>query len=176
MKKLFSFVIFAALLIWTWKIVHRETNLGFETHAGIQAQLEQMIQAAVMAKKPTASDFKMEKLWTEPMTANKVKAHFSYSFKDNETPPNTVEQNIQGEAVLYREAPQMTTSAEDAGKADRWVLQSIKTTSDSIIFSEGALLDADASTTPAENAPTTANPLDKAHDSTTEAPAQHPHN
>jgi hypothetical protein len=150
MKKLLSFAIFAALLIWTWNIVHRETNLGFETHAGIQAQLEQMIQAAVMSKKPTASDFNMEKLWTEPIAANKVKAHFSYSFKDSETPQDTVQQFIQGEAILYREAPQMANPADNANKTDRWVLQSIKTTSDSLIFSEGALLNTDSSTPSAE--------------------------
>ena len=141
MKKLLSFVIFAALLIWTWKVVHQDSNLGFETHAGIQSQLEQLISAAVTAKKPTATEFKMQKLWTEPMAANKVKAHFAYSFKETETLNQPIEQIIEGEAVLYREAPQAANDVEDTGPLDRWVLQSIKTTTDSVIFSEGADLD-----------------------------------
>ncbi len=145
MKKLLSFVIFAALLIWTWKVVHRESNLGFETHAGIQAQLEQIIQAAVMAKRPSATEFKMQKLWTEPMTNNKVKAHFSYSFQESDTLQAPVEQTIEGEAVLYREAPQANPSAEDGNLTDSWVLQSVKTTRDSVVFSEGTLLDSKTS-------------------------------
>ena len=174
MKKLFSFVIFAALLIWTWKVVHRESNLGFETHAGIQAQLEQIIQAAVMAKRPSATDFKMQKLWTEPMASNKVKAHFSYSFQESDSLQSPVEQTIEGEAVLYREAPQASTSNDDGSITDRWILQSVKTTRDSVVFSEGTLLD--SATTPATSPDGTATPQDgtAVPETTTDAPASEP--
>lgn len=174
MKKLLSFVIFAALLIWTWNVVHRESNLGFETHAGIQAQLEQIIQAAVMAKRPSASEFKMQKLWTEPLANNKVKAHFSYSFQESDSLQAPVEQTIEGEAVLYREAPQANTTAEDGGITDRWVLQSVKTTRDSVVFSEGTLLDSKESSTTPTTEGTVVTPEQNTAPATTEAPVTEP--
>lgn len=155
MKKLLSFVIFTALLIWTWQIVHSESNLGFETHAGIQNQLEQLIQSAVTAKKPTATDFTMQKLWTERLASNKVKAHFAYSFKDAEENQGAIEHTLEGEAVLYREASEATPN-ENGEMTDHWVLQNIKTTNDSFVFTEGmTLTPADATATPAptEQAP-----------------------
>ena len=133
MKKLVSFVVFAALLIWSWTIVHSVSQTGFETHAGIQDKLSELIENLVQAKKPSATDITVEKIITENLGADKVKAYFTYSFQEAQKGGESSEQVIQGEAILRRE-PSETPSE------DKWILQSVKTTNDSISFVEGTVI------------------------------------
>lgn len=133
MKKIVSLVIFAAALFWTWNIIHSTPAIGFETHSGIQMKLADMIKETVMAKKPTAKNFHITRLWTESLSDTKVRAVFSYQFSDTVENNETTEQTVEGEAVLFREP-------KDESNQDRWVLQSVRTTNDIVTFSEGLVV------------------------------------
>ncbi len=142
MKKTMSLIVFVAALFWTWNIIHSSPAIGFETHSGIQEKLAILIKQTVMAKKPTAKNFKITRLWTEALSETKVRAVFGYAFSDSADGDPT-EQTVEGEAILFREP-------QDESKLDRWSLQSVRTTNDVVTFSEGLVVIPDAETAPAE--------------------------
>jgi hypothetical protein len=144
MKKIVSLIVFTAALFWTWNIIHSSPAIGFETHSGIQEKLAILIKQTVLAKKPTANNFKITRLWTESLSETKVRAIFAYEFSDAVEGGDTTEQTVEGEAVLFREP-------QDESKLDRWTLQSVRTTNDIVTFSEGLVVTPDAE--PSEAAP-----------------------
>lgn len=133
MKKLLGFAIFTALMIWTWGLIHSTSPVTFETHAGIQEKLSTLIQTIIQSKIPNATDVNVSKMITENLSNNQVKAIFSYSYTEPQENGEVSEQIIDGEAVLAREASE---NPDD----DKWVLQSVKTTGDSITFVEGTVI------------------------------------
>lgn len=135
MKKIVSLVIFIVVLVWTWNVVHATPTIGFETHSGIQARLADLIRQTLAEKKPQAKDLVITRLWTEEMSDNKVRAVFAYKFIEPAA-EGDAEQTIEGEAILHREA------TENSG-VDKWTLQSVKTTNDSVTFSEGSVITPD---------------------------------
>lgn len=156
MKKILSLVVFIAALIWTWNAIHTSQAVGFETHSGIQGKLAELIQNTLATKKPTAKDLSITRLWTETLSDNKVRAVFAYKFVDTSESGETLEQVIEGEAILHRDPTQ------EAG-VDKWTLQSVKTTNDLVIFTEGSMISPGTDTepvteAPAETIPPTENP------------------
>lgn len=149
MKKIISLVVFIAALVWTWNVIHTSTAIGFETHSGIQVKLAELIGNTLAVKKPNAKDLSILRLWTETMSDNKVRAVFAYKFMEVAENGDELEQIIEGEAVLHREP------SEDAA-VDRWTLQSVKTTNDIVIFSEGSVITPGIETPAAEASPTPA--------------------
>ena len=133
MKKIVSLVVFVAALAWTWNVIHSSEAIGFETHSGIQAKLAELIQQTLTAKKPNAKDLAITRLWTEPVGENKVRAVFSYKFTEPSENGESLEQVIEGEAVLHREP-------SETPNVDKWILQSVKTTNDMVVFSEGSTI------------------------------------
>lgn len=133
MKKIVSLVVFIAALVWTWNVIHTSDAVGFETHSGIQAKLAELIQNTLSAKKPNAKDLSIMRLWTESLGDNKVRAVFAYKFVDTSEGGEALEQVIEGEALLYREP------SEDSA-VDKWTLQSVKTTNDIVVFTEGSTI------------------------------------
>ncbi len=135
--KYISIVVFAAALIWTWTIVHNSSPISFETHSGIQERLAETIINTIKTKRPSASEITIEKVWTEVLATNKVKAFFVYSFKDA-TESGSVKSEIRGEGILERQA-------DDGSGSDRWALSKVKTTSDAIQFDDATIITGSAS-------------------------------
>jgi hypothetical protein len=147
MKKIVSLIIFTAALAWTWNIIHSTQAIGFETHSGIQEKLAEMIKQTVLSKKPNAKNFRIARLWTESLSENKVRAVFAYEFSEAaEGTENTV-QTVEGEAILSREA-------RDESNLDKWILQSVRTTNDTVTFSEGLVVTPEADSAAPEATPT----------------------
>jgi hypothetical protein len=133
MKKIVSLVVFVAALAWTWNVIHSTEAIGFETHSGIQAKLAELIQQTLSTKKPHAKNLAITRLWTEPVGENKVRAVFSYKFTEPSENGEFLDQVIEGEAVLHREP-------SETPNVDKWILQSVKTTNDMVVFSEGSTI------------------------------------
>ena len=133
MKRIVSLLVFVSALIWTWNVIHTTEAVGFETHSGIQVQLAKLIGDTLAVKKPEAKDLTITRLWTESLGENKVRAIFAFKFLEPVIENETLEQTIEGEAILYREP-------SDDPEVDRWVLQSVKTTNDIVVFTEGSTI------------------------------------
>lgn len=163
MKKIISLVVFVAALVWTWNAIHTSQAVGFETHSGIQMKLAELIQNTLAAKKPTAKDLAITRLWTETLNDNKVRAVFAYKFVEIAEGGEALEQIIEGEAILHREP-------SENPNVDNWTLQSVKTTNDLVVFTEGSTITpgqeaapagetSDTSTAPATDGTTTPAPV-----------------
>ena len=130
--KYVSLVLFTIALIWTWNLVHTESDISFETHSGIQQKLADLITETIKTKKPSASEIVIEKIWTEVQSAEKVKAFFIYSFKDT-TEEGVVSSQIRGEGLLERKG--VTSEGND-----HWVLTKVQTTNDAIQFDDATIV------------------------------------
>lgn len=130
--KYISLIVFSALLIWTWNVIHHNSAISFETHSGIQEKLASIISETIKAKRPNASDILIEKIWTEVLSEKKVKAFFIYSFKDS-SESGLVTSQIKGEGILERQ------SSEDP-QIDKWALTNVKTSNDSIQFDDSTII------------------------------------
>lgn len=139
MIKIFSLVLFVSALIWTWYLFNSPTQMGTDIHAGIQSKLTLLIEDSVKAKRPSMSNFRLNKMFTELLDNNKVKAHFSYQFddtlpKDDENPTEDVTtQNISGEAILIK-------GLSEDPNVQKWILQSVTTDSQALDFKEGTTI------------------------------------
>ena len=131
--KYLSVFMFALLLAWTWNVIHRDAAISFETHAGIQEKLAQLIQQTVMNKRPTASKIQIQKIWTEPKGEDEVLAHFTYSFQEPDTHGKFLTNQITGQSLLQKQT-------DNGSGLDRWSLKDVKTTGDSVVFEEGLLV------------------------------------
>ena len=144
--KYLSLLLFTVALVLTWKVIHKDPEITFETHSGIQEKLAAFIVDTIKVKKPQATDINIEKVWTEPTGEAQVKAFFIYSYKDT-TEEGVITTQIQGQGVLERQGL-------DESGADRWQLTKVQTTNDSIMF-EDALIVTPGETTEETPAPPT---------------------
>lgn len=135
MKKIVSLMVFLALLIWTWNVIHSSDAIGFETHAAIQDKIADLIKQNLLAKKPESKNLEFTQLWTENIEGNKVRAHYTYRFQEKLASQDQTEQSIKGEAVLVRQ------NSEDPA-VDTWKLLEVKTTSDEVMYNGGSTVSA----------------------------------
>lgn len=130
--KYIGVLVFAVALIWSWNLVHSPSQVSLETHSGIQQKLAELIYETIKTKKPNAQQIKIDRVWTEYVNPEKVKAFFTYSYQEDQ-----VASSIRGEGVLERQK-------EDASGLDKWSLTQVKTTNDTIVFEEGLLVTPDS--------------------------------
>jgi hypothetical protein len=129
--KYLSVIFFTISLVWTWNVIHSKSDVSFETHSGIQEKLGGLIRDSILAKKPTATEITIEKIWTEKLTKDKVKASFIYSYKDN-SEEGVVTTRIAGQGYLEKKP--------DEGDSNHWILTDFATTSDNIEFNDATLV------------------------------------
>ena len=130
--KYVSLVIFVAALAWTWSVIHSEASVPFETHSAIQEQLASHIIEKIKAQRPNATDILVEKMWTEILSPDKLKAHFAYSFKENLESGAAISK-ITGEGMLVHEG-------EDAEGRPRWVFTKGPASSNAIQFDDTTVI------------------------------------
>ncbi|WP_409478415.1 hypothetical protein [Pseudobdellovibrio sp. HCB154] len=142
MIKIFSFVLFVSAFIWTWCLFNSPSQMGTDIHAGIQSKLTILIEESVKANVPTMANFRLNKMYTEKLEDNKVKAHFSYQYDE----ADATTQTISGEAVL-------TKALSEDPNVQKWVLQSVNAGSQALEFKEGTTISSDGTTTSTEETP-----------------------
>lgn len=142
MIKIFSFVLFVSAFIWTWCLFNSPSQMGTDIHAGIQSKLSILIEESVKAKAPSMANFRLNKMYTEKLEDNKVKAHFSYQYDD----ADATMQTISGEAVL-------TKALSEDPNVQKWILQSVNAGTQALEFKEGTIISSDGTTTSTEETP-----------------------
>lgn len=148
MKKIVSLLVFFALLIWTWTVIHNSPAVGFETHTAIQEKMAELIKQNLLSKRPQSQNLEFSRLWSENLDGNKVRVVFSYKFQELLNSKDQIDQAIDGQAILER------LPSEDPSQ-DNWKMLEIKTTADNVAYRDGSTVSAtdaenpgDASVTP----------------------------
>lgn len=142
--KYLSLVLFAALFVWTWQVIHQDSTITFETHSGIQEKLANLIVENVKTKRPQAKEVIVDRVWTEVVSASQVQAHFIYSYREASAGGEMVLSRIQGDGLLERQGDK---------DSDHWKLVKVQTNNDSIVFEDGLVVTPDSTTPAAEPAP-----------------------
>lgn len=132
--KYISVLFFAVALAWTWHVVHSKPEVSFETHSGVQEKLAELIKASLLAKKPEATEFVIEKIWTETITATKLKTYFIYSFKET-TEEGPITNRIEGSGFLEKKE-----SLENENESNHWVFSNFVVGNDVIEFGDSSLV------------------------------------
>lgn len=165
MVKILSLIIFIAAFVLSWCAFNSKSNLGIDIHAGIQSKLTLLIEDTIKAKRPNSENFKLIKMYTQKIDDLKVLAHFSYEFQDqmptteSDTLVEKVTQKIAGTAVLAK-------SVSEDPSIQKWVIQSVKTGTETVDFKDGLTITADgvtAETSPTEAVPATETPAPSEH-------------
>jgi hypothetical protein len=149
--KYISVLVFAIVLGWTWHVIHSSSSISFETHSGIQEKLAELITSTIKAKRPTATDIFIEKLWTEVVSEDKVEAHFRYSFKDQSEGGGVTTTEIQGTGLLQRQPSQNDDQ-------DRWSLTKVHTSNNAVSFDDAVIITADGKDETSESPTSTTTP------------------
>jgi hypothetical protein len=127
--KYLSTILFALCLGWTWKVIHTQGPVTFNTHAALQSRLAEIIANAIENIKPESANFKIDYLWTEVLSNGQIKAHFSYKFDEVDSEEDIIENGIEGYAILEK--------AKTVTEEDRWAVIEVKTNSGTLNFREG---------------------------------------
>ncbi|HMN69231.1 MAG TPA: hypothetical protein PKC28_11880 [Bdellovibrionales bacterium] len=109
--KVVSVLIFAIALIGSWSLIHAKKKVSESVHVGIQSDLKNIITEYVGQNLPAAKNLRFEKMWTETLSKDKVRANFVYSFEDNAENGEPAIVEISGSAMLKKieETPEMST-------------------------------------------------------------------
>ena len=137
--KYISTLIFGVALVYTWNLVNQVPSIAFETHAGLQTKIAEVIKQSVIEIKPLVKEITIIKITTEPIDDKTVKARFSYKFVEaSEESGELAEQQVEGEATLTR-------SASADPERDLWTMENVKTNTGAMSFKDGIVI------TPTEN-------------------------
>ncbi len=113
--KIVSALIFLGALVGSWIAVHAKKPVSESVHIGIQNDLRNIITEYVQKNLPESRNLRFEKMWTETIKKDRVKAHFVYSFEDASQTGEPALVEIQGSALLNKieETPEMATWSFD---------------------------------------------------------------
>jgi hypothetical protein len=139
MIKYISVIFFVGLLSWSWGIIHGSPKISFETHAGIQEKLGDLIVQTIQKKLPEAEAIVINQLWTEILSETSLKAHFNYTFS-TKSDEGKVNSSITGFVVLQKSSE----PNEEEPEKETWKVSEVKTTNNALIFEEGLLINTDA--------------------------------
>jgi hypothetical protein len=145
MIKYISVIFFVSFLSWSWSIIHGSPKISFETHAGIQEKLGDLIVQTIQRKLPDAQEIVINQMWTEILTGTSLKAHFNYSFVTAEQ-EGKVNASITGYVVLEKS----TEPNEADTEKETWKVSEVKTTNNALIFEEGLLINTDTISEPTD--------------------------
>lgn len=139
--KYFGVLLFAIGMVWSWRMVHSSPEIPLETHYAIQENLGNLLIQSLMKAKPDATEAKIEHVWSELFQREKIKVHFTYSFREPMKEGGQAESKIDGNCILQQ-------SHDDNGQPV-WVASQFTTTSDRIVFEEGLVVNAGSTPTTA---------------------------
>jgi hypothetical protein len=133
--KYLSPIVFVALLIWSWNLVHSLSGIAYETHFSIQERMAEVIQMVIKQKRPEATNLKITRLWTETLDDQKVKLIFEYNYSETATDGEVSERSISGEAILIK--------TEETEQREVWTIEKVQPNHDELVFMEGLTIKSD---------------------------------
>ena len=128
-------ILFAMKL--SWGMAYCENSLPTYLHVDLQNEIQTYISEYITNNAPEARDLIFSNVWTETVKENKIKAHFSYSFTNDDTESGALRVALDGYAVLN----QIKKPGEE--KYDFWSFDELFILNDHIEFDEGITIKAD---------------------------------
>lgn len=117
-------IVFALLLVGTWKLSLSESLVDLETHTRLQTRLIEIIQNAVTEQRPDAIEIRFNRVWTEALGKNEILATFSYILSDSDE----TKESVSGEAKILRT------------KEGEWSIDKVLTSNNGLQFQKGLVI------------------------------------
>jgi hypothetical protein len=126
MKYLSLIALLIALSV-SWSLVHRKSDLSEGIHVGIQDDLKKIITDYIQKNLPQSKNVQFERMWTERLSKDKVKASFIYSFEEENEEVGPARVNIEGYAVLNKQPA-------EAERANVWSFDELYILNNNLVF------------------------------------------
>jgi hypothetical protein len=132
--KFIGLAVFLIALKWTWSMALTEPVVDARTHVQVQNELRGIIAQVIAQLRPSATQLKFNSIWTEELGDNRLKAHFNYSFKDQDESGEEVDQTEEGFGILNR------MKEEDNPNANAWSLDEVTVSQEVIDFKKSIVI------------------------------------
>ena len=107
--KFISPILFGIAMIWTWTLSQAAQPVPESVHLGVQTNLKRIITEYVTKNLETAKNVQFDKMWTEVLKKDRIKAVFQYSFVDANKENGEAKVQIEGYAILNKSAETETS-------------------------------------------------------------------
>jgi len=131
--KYLSLFILIVLMTWSWKAFHQVGDVTEEVHTSLQSDLRDIISKYVKEKLPNSKNIHFDRLWTQTLSPNKVKATFAYSFDDNNSESTSAKVKIDGYAILNR-------TGEETGDSEVWGFDELYILNNHVDFKDAIMI------------------------------------
>ncbi|MCB0422653.1 MAG: hypothetical protein KDD61_16750 [Bdellovibrionales bacterium] len=131
-----SLILIWFVLLGSWKAINQAGAISELVHVGIQEDLKRALTEIIVETLPNAGEIQFERLWTEPISDNQVKATFTYSYVESDEGRGKTRVKLEGYTVLTRDY----NSKESI---DVWSFDDLNFQNNQIIFDEGITIRAD---------------------------------
>lgn len=132
--KFIGVAVFLIALKWTWSLALCEPAVDARTHVQVQQELRGIITQVISQLRPSATQLKFNSIWTEELGDNILRAHFNYSFKDQDESGDEVVQTEEGFGTLNR------LKDEDSANSNAWSLDEVTVSQQVIDFKKGVVI------------------------------------
>ncbi|OQW50482.1 MAG: hypothetical protein A4S09_01430 [Proteobacteria bacterium SG_bin7] len=126
--------VFLIALKWTWSLALCEPVVDARTHVQVQQELRGIISQVISQLRPSATHLKFNSIWTEDLGDNILRAHFNYSFKDQDESGEEVMQTEEGFGTLNR------IKDERNSDTNAWSLDEVTVSQEVIDFKKGVVI------------------------------------
>lgn len=145
--KIVSILVFGLALGGSWMLVHSKKPVAESVHVGIQNDLRRIITEYVQKNLPQSQNLRFEKMWTENVNKDKVRAHFVYTFEDRTQNNEPALVEINGSATL--------TKVDETSEMVTWSFSELQILDNKVNFSEPIQITAGAGELEGEPTPKT---------------------
>lgn len=90
------------MMMWTWHLSQASQLVPESVHLGVQTNLKRIITEYVQKNLPTAKEIKFDKMWTEVLKKDRLKAVFQYTFVEGNAESGDAKVAIEGFAILNK--------------------------------------------------------------------------
>ena len=125
--KYLSLIALLAALVSSWSLVHKKSDLSEGIHVGIQDDLKGIITDYIQKNLPQSKNVEFERMWTERIGQDKVKASFIYSFEEENEEVGPARVNIEGYAILNKQAA-------EPNRANVWSFDELYILNNNLVF------------------------------------------
>ncbi len=132
--KFIGVAVFLIALKWTWSLALSEPAVDARTHVQVQHELRGIIAQVLTQLRPSATQLKFNSIWTEELGDNILRAHFNYTFKDQDESGEEVVQTEEGFGTLNR------VNDESGSDANAWSLDEVTVSQEVIDFKKGVVI------------------------------------
>ena len=128
--KILTYIILAAALYISWGLFNGSGALVSEAvHMELRRGLSEQLTQSIVAARPEAFNIEVKEFWTETVSADEVKASFTFEFDEPDSDGNLVH--------IEKKASAVVTRVSNKSGVQTWSADKLNLEGQVIVFKEG---------------------------------------